>query len=263
MSVVAIHYRYPTFSELSLEQAVQAIHEKFEVARRAERRAYATRIVVGQMLIALRKRIEAGEAGEGVNWWKWYQDNFARTRRDAERVMALARADDPEAAHEAAKAETREAVQKHRATYVSRNAQSSKPTSPPKTDPIGSSPVRYSEGPATSVPPKSQHGSVSARDIALEDFSAWAMELVRLTKKNNAERFANTSMSFKDLRELGHFFLNLALVCEKKCEAEDNAKRAIEVAAILGEAADDAIPEAADHPVLSPTDGAMAHMERG
>ena len=63
--------------------------------------------------------------------------------------------------------------------------------------------------------PKSQRGSVSAKDIALKDFTARALELIRLTKNNNPDRFANTSLSFKDLRQLGHFFLNLALVCEK------------------------------------------------
>jgi len=90
---------------------------------------------------------------------------------------------------------------------------------------------------SASVPPKSQRGSVSAEDIALKDFTARTLELIRLTKKNKPERFANTSLPFKDLRELGHFFLNLALVCENKCKAEIDAKRAVEVAAILGEAA--------------------------
>jgi hypothetical protein len=85
--------------------------------------------------------------------------------------------------------------------------------------------------------PKSQRGSVSAKDIALKDFSARAMELIRLTKKNNTERFANTSLPFKDLRALGHFFHDFANVCEKKRKAEIDAKREAEVAAILGEAA--------------------------
>jgi hypothetical protein len=63
------------------------------------------------------------------------------------------------------------------------------------------------------------------------------MELIRLTKKNKPERFGNTSLPFKDLRDLGHFFLNLPNVCERKCKAEIDAKREIEVAAILTEAA--------------------------
>jgi hypothetical protein len=93
------------------------------------------------------------------------------------------------------------------------------------------------EAPAAPVPPESQSGSVSARDIALEDFSARAMELVRLTQNKNAERFANTSLPFKDLRELGHFFLDLANICERKCKAAHDAKLEVEVAALLGEAA--------------------------
>jgi hypothetical protein len=112
-----------------------------------------------------------------------------------------------------------------------------KPTPPRENDQIGTPPVCDSEAPATSVRLESRRGSVSAKDIALEDFSARAMELIRLTKKNNAERFANTSLSFKDLWDLGHFFLNLANVCEKKCKAEHDAKREAEVTALLGEAA--------------------------
>jgi len=68
-------------------------------------------------------------------------------------------------------------------------------------------------------------------------FTAIVTNLARLTKKNNTERFANTSLSFKDLRALGHFFLDLANVCEKKRKVEIDAKREAEVAAILGEAA--------------------------
>src|SRR5262249_30567487 len=54
---------------------------------------------------------------------------------------------------------------------------SAKPASPAKTDPIGSPPARYSEVPASSRP-----HSVSPRDIALDSFSALAMELDRLTR---------------------------------------------------------------------------------
>ena len=102
------------------------------------------------------------------------------------------------------------------------------------TSDIGSPSVRYSEAPNN---PKPQRGSVSTEDIALKDFSARAAELIRVTKKNNPERFANTSLSFKGLRALGHFFLDLANVCEKKRKAEHDAKLEAEVAAILGEAA--------------------------
>ena len=68
-------------------------------------------------------------------------------------------------------------------------------------------------------------------------FTAIVTKLAQLTEKNNAEQFANTSLPFKDLRELGHFFLNLANICQRKRQAEIDAKRALETAAILGEAA--------------------------
>jgi hypothetical protein len=66
------------------------------------------RIRAAARLNDLRKRIEDGEAGEGVNWWEWYESKFVRSRKDAEKVMALARSDDPEGAIEQERAKQRE-----------------------------------------------------------------------------------------------------------------------------------------------------------
>jgi hypothetical protein len=63
----------------------------------------------------MRERIEAGEAGKNVGWWDWYKDNIVRSRRDGEKVMALARNADPEAAAEAERATARTGMAKHRA----------------------------------------------------------------------------------------------------------------------------------------------------
>jgi hypothetical protein len=101
--------------------------------------------------------------------------------------------------------------------------------SPVKNDPIGSPPGRDSGLPATSVPPKSERGSVSAKDIALEDFSARAMELVRLTQNKSAKRFAKTAVSDDDIRHLAKFFGDL-LVARADCRAEH---------AVIDDAADD------------------------
>jgi len=102
---------------------------------------------------------------------------------------------------------------------------SSKPTSPPKTDPIGSSPVGYSEAPATPVSPESRPRSVSPRDIALDDFSARAMELVRLTRNKSAARFAKTSLSDGDIRQLATFF---AALLESKHHQDKSTEVSIE-----------------------------------
>lgn len=91
-NVVAIHEVAP------LERAVQEIHKHFADALDADGRAINHRIKAGQKLNDLRRRIEAGEAGVGVNWWQWYKSKFVRSRKDAEAVMRLANTDDPDAA---------------------------------------------------------------------------------------------------------------------------------------------------------------------
>jgi hypothetical protein len=75
-----------------LDRVVEAIHAKLAEAITHETQALSARIEAGKMLPDLRKRIEAGEAGE-VSWWEWYGKHFARSRRDAQRVMALAGAE--------------------------------------------------------------------------------------------------------------------------------------------------------------------------
>jgi hypothetical protein len=99
---------------LSLEDHVFKVTKLFKGVKDAFDKLEATRIVCGKELLALRARIEAGEAGE-IDWWVWYGEHFARSRRDAEKVMALASAGDPEAAHEAEKAASRERKREERA----------------------------------------------------------------------------------------------------------------------------------------------------
>lgn len=99
----------------TIDDAIREIHGKFAEALASDGRAFNARLAAGQMLITLRGRVEAGEAGDGVEWWPWYESKFVRSRKDAEKVMRMASADDPEAAHEAEKAETRTRVAAHRA----------------------------------------------------------------------------------------------------------------------------------------------------
>jgi hypothetical protein len=100
-------------------------------------------------------------------------------------------------------------IELDRSDYSEVPATSAKPTTPAKPDPIGSPPVRHSEAPATSVPPESRRGSVSARDITLEGFSAHSMELVRLTRNKSARRFAKTSTPDEGIRQLAKLFSDL------------------------------------------------------
>ncbi|MCX7313799.1 MAG: hypothetical protein NTV56_19290, partial [Alphaproteobacteria bacterium] len=76
-------------------------------------RAARARVRRGQLLLALRERIEAGEAGD-VGWWRWYTAHIARSRRDGEKVMKIARGADPEAAAAAERTANRESVAAHR-----------------------------------------------------------------------------------------------------------------------------------------------------
>jgi hypothetical protein len=68
----------------------------------------------------------------------------------------------------------------------------------------------------TSLPPESRPRSVSARDIALKDFSARAMELVRLTRNKSAECFAKTALSDENIRHLAKFFADLINIRNEK-----------------------------------------------
>jgi hypothetical protein len=101
-----------------------------------------------------------------------------------------------------------------------------KPAPPAKIDPIGSPPVRYSESPATSVSPESRPQTVSAKDTALYDFSARAMDLVRITQNKSAERFVKTSVAIENIRHLAKFFDDLVVAKTAEVTKERQAQHA-------------------------------------
>ena len=108
----------------SLRAAVVAINKKFDKeidhdkkVERGRRAATRCRLEAGELLLALRQRIEGGEAGEEwrANWWGWYKTQpFIRSRADANKVMALASADDPSAAHAEEKTAARKSMRRLR-----------------------------------------------------------------------------------------------------------------------------------------------------
>jgi len=61
------------------------------------------RLEAGRRLLALRARIEAGEAG-AISWWAFFDKHLLplRSRSDAEKIMAVASAENPESAAEEA-----------------------------------------------------------------------------------------------------------------------------------------------------------------
>jgi hypothetical protein len=99
----------------TLKQVVARIEASFVKIKNYGDKVDQHRISAGKQLVELQARIEAGEAGTNVKWWGWYAANFKnRTRRDAQRVMALARSDDPGVAAEEERAKNRAAVAAHR-----------------------------------------------------------------------------------------------------------------------------------------------------
>jgi hypothetical protein len=99
----------------SLKQVIARIEASFVKIKSYGEKVDQFRISAGKQLVELQARIEAGEAGKSVKWWAWYAENFKnRTRRDAQRVMALARADNPEEAAEEERANNRAAVAAYR-----------------------------------------------------------------------------------------------------------------------------------------------------
>jgi hypothetical protein len=93
---------------LPIKKVVDEIHKQFAYAADGSKKADRARLRAGQLLNDLRGRIEGGEIGENINWWKWYDENFARSKKDAMKVMKLASAEDPEAAHDSEKADRHE-----------------------------------------------------------------------------------------------------------------------------------------------------------
>jgi hypothetical protein len=86
------------------DQLTRAVNSKIMLAHFAGNEANSHRLDAGRMLIELHKR----KAVEGVDWWPWVKENIqCRSRRDVQRLMKIARADDPIAAAQTERARNR------------------------------------------------------------------------------------------------------------------------------------------------------------
>lgn len=92
------------------DEMVQAINISIELSTTAENVADNHRLNAGKMLLELRADIE----GRGENFWKWQVGKFTRSRKDIERLMRYARADDPVSAEREERGKQRERMQRHR-----------------------------------------------------------------------------------------------------------------------------------------------------
>lgn len=72
---------------------VNAINITLQLAIYADNEAHHRRLDAGRLLLALRQKVEA----ESEDWWQWQKGKFDRSRKDIEKLMRLASADDPEA----------------------------------------------------------------------------------------------------------------------------------------------------------------------
>jgi hypothetical protein len=109
-NVVALNEVVSQHETAPLDEVANAINIKLRLADKSDNTANNHRLAAGQMLVALRTRVEA----DGLNWWKWAAERFDRSRKDIAKVMALANADDPEAAVETERTKAREGMARSR-----------------------------------------------------------------------------------------------------------------------------------------------------
>lgn len=138
--VVAVHKSAP------LDDVVRAINIKLELAVTADNKAKNTedkikslraeagnhRLEAGRMLVDLRRRVEA----EGDDWWKWQKGKFARSRKDIEKLMRLAKADDPEATMAEHRSKVRDEVKRSRERGAYKEDVGSNGAKKPKAEPV-------------------------------------------------------------------------------------------------------------------------------
>jgi hypothetical protein len=111
----------------SIDELVDVIEEYCRLAKvekASAKKREETRLASGVLLLELRKRIEAGEGGN-FTWWEWYKNNLTsvRSRRDAERLIALVSEDDPVAAAEEERKKKRTAMRALREQRAGETAQ--------------------------------------------------------------------------------------------------------------------------------------------
>ena len=98
---------------ITLDTLAEDINARLEKAESCARKVEEHRLAAGLQLIEARKRVEAGEAGQ-IGWHDWVRANIKRTLRDVQKVMAIARAPDPEKKLVEERDRVREQVRRHR-----------------------------------------------------------------------------------------------------------------------------------------------------
>jgi hypothetical protein len=76
--------------------------------------------------------------------------------------------------------------------------------------------------------PAKSKGSVGSRDLALESFEAHVLELVRLTRNREPERFAKTAVAPSDIAKLSRFLFELSGFLGEPHGSEESAEATAE-----------------------------------
>jgi hypothetical protein len=98
----------------TMRHLILDIRKGFHRTLEAHGKFKSERLKLAQDLLEARARIEtAGEEGD-IGWWAWFEKTFPQSRSDAEHLLAIASADNPQAAYEADKAKTAARVRAHR-----------------------------------------------------------------------------------------------------------------------------------------------------
>lgn len=122
-----------------LTDIANGVASKFCKVDHANEKANSIRVDIGFDLIELQERVAAGEArerGEPEDFWVWIKLRVNRSLRDMRKCIALAKADDPEAAAEQEREDTREAVRRHRAAKKAERSYSKTPAEVVSIDPV-------------------------------------------------------------------------------------------------------------------------------
>ena len=109
-NITALKKIVATQETAPLDDVVQAINIKLNLAVEADNEATHHRLDAARMLVDPRRRVEV----EGHDWWQWQKGKFARSRKDIEKLLRIGGADDPEAAAEKEKADARERMKRSR-----------------------------------------------------------------------------------------------------------------------------------------------------
>lgn len=144
-----------------------------ELIEGTRKKLHARRIRIGYRLIEIQQRIEAGENGDLCTFWEWFADMVPRSRSDAEKMMAIARQDDPEAAYQQRLEKQKEYNERHWRKKL--GAPSLEPTSPPSLEPTQTEAEPELLPPAPK--PTKHHPSAETDDAILDQIKSLFLRL--------------------------------------------------------------------------------------